>query len=117
MPALLKLEASFTHARRTRTTRLALGWLKLFLPDDDRPLWLLAVHDPDLDRDFGLLTTCPIITPDDAQAVFVTWRYRPQIEHTYRLDQEAGLDVEDLRVHTLEHMRPVFMMVLVAAAF
>ncbi len=41
----------------------------------------------------------------------------PQIEHTYRLDQEAGLDIEALRVHTLEHMRRVFLMVLAAASF
>jgi len=27
MPAMLKLEATFTHARQTRTTRLGLGWL------------------------------------------------------------------------------------------
>ncbi len=117
MPPMLKLEASFTHARQTRTVHVALGWLKLFLPDDERPLWLLAVHDPDLDRDFGLLTNRPLLNADDAQSAFVTWRYRPHIEHTYRLDQEAGLDVEDLRVQTLEHMRRVFFMVLTAAAF
>jgi hypothetical protein len=117
MPPMLKLEASFTHARHRRTVQVALGWLKLFLPGDERPLWLLAIHDPDLDRDIGLLTNCPIATPEDAQTVFVTWRYRPHIEHTYRLDQEAGLDLEDLRVHSLEHMRRVFIMVLAAAAF
>jgi hypothetical protein len=117
MPPLLKLEASFTHARQTRTAQVGLGWLKLYLPSDERALWLLAIHAPDLDRDIGLLTNCPIVTSDDAQSVFVTWRYRPHIEHTYRLDQEAGLDVEDLRVQSLEHMRRVFLMVLVAAAF
>ncbi len=117
MPPMLKLEANFTHARHTRTVQVSLGWLKLFLPDDDRPFWLLAIHDPELDRNIALLTNCPIITADHAQSVFVTWRYRPQIEHTYRLDQEAGLDVEDMRVQSLEHMRRVFVMVLVAAAF
>lgn len=117
MPPMLHLEASFTHARQRRTVQVGLGWLKLFLPDDDRPLWLLAIHDPDLDRDIGLLTNCPIVTSDDAQFVFVTWRCRPHIEHTYRLDQETGLDIEDLRVQSLERMRRVFVMVLVAAAF
>ncbi len=117
MPAMLKLEASFTHARQTRTVQVALGWLKVYLPADERALWLLAVHDPDLNRDIGLLTNRPIVTSDHAQTVFSSWRYRPHIEHTYRLDQEAGLDVEDLRVQTLEHMRRVFIMVLVAAAF
>jgi len=117
MPPMLKLETTFTHARKTRTVRVCLGWLKLYLPDVPHPLWLLAIHDPDLDRDIGLLTNRPVLSPADAQAVFVTWRFRPDIEHTYRLDQEAGLDVEDLRVHTLEHMRRIFLMVLAAAAF
>src|SRR5438552_442372 len=40
MPAMLKLEASFTHARKTRTTHLRLGWLKIRLPDWEPPLWL-----------------------------------------------------------------------------
>jgi hypothetical protein len=116
-PPLLKLETTFTHARQTRTVRVALGWFTVYLPDEPDPLWLLTIHDPDLDRDIGLLTNRPIQTAADAQAVFITWRCRPQIEHTYRLDQEAGVDVEDLRVQTLEHMRRVFFMVLAAAAF
>ena len=117
MPPMLKLEASLTHARHTRTVQVSLGWLKLYLPADKRPLWLLAIHDPDLNRDIGLLTNCPIVTADHAQAAFVTWRCRPHIEHTYRLDQEAGLDVEARRVQSLEQMQRVFVMVLVAAAF
>jgi hypothetical protein len=116
-PAQLKLETTFTHARKTRTVRVALGWVAVYLPDASDPLWLLTIHDPDLDRDIGLLTNRPIQTAAEAEAVFVTWRCRPQIEHTYRLDQEAGVDVEDLRVQTLEHMRRVFFMVLAAAAF
>ncbi len=115
-PTRLKLETTFTHARATRTARVALGWFAIYLPDEPDPLWLLTVHDPDLDRDIGLLTNRPIQTATDAQAVFITWRWRPQIEHTYRLDQEAGVDVEDLRVQTLEHMRRVFFLVLAAAA-
>lgn len=117
MPPMLKLEATFQHARTWRTVQVALGWLELRLPGEERSLWLLAIHDPDLDRDIGLLTDRPVRSAEEAQSVFITWRYRPQIEHTYRLDQEAGLDVEDLRVHTLEPMRRVFLMVLVAAAF
>jgi hypothetical protein len=116
-PTLLKLETTFTHARKTRTVRVALGWFAVYLPDEPDPLWLLTIHDPDLDRDIGLLTNRPIQTAAQAEAVFVTWRCRPDIEHTYRLDQEAGVDIEDLRVQTLEHMRRVFFMVLAAAAF
>ena len=53
MPSMLNLEATFTHARKTRTTRLRLGWLPIRLPDWETPLWLLAIHDPDLNLDFG----------------------------------------------------------------
>ncbi len=116
-PTLLKLETTFTHARKIRTVRVALGWFTVYLPDEPGPLWLLTIHDPDLDRDIALLTNRPVQTTAEAEAVFVTWRCRPDIEHTYRLDQEAGVDVEDLRVQTLEHMRRVFFMVLTAAAF
>ena len=42
---------------------------------------------------------------------------RGRIEHGYRFDQEQGLDVEDLRVHTLERMKRFFSLVLVAAQF
>lgn len=40
---------------------------------------------------------------------------RGKIEHGYRFDQEQGLDVEDLRVQTLERMRRLFALVLAAA--
>jgi hypothetical protein len=115
-PTLLKLETTFTHARQTRTVHVALSWFTVYLPDEPDPLGLLTVHDPDLNREIGLLTNRLIQTTADAEAVFVTWRCRPAIEPTYRLDQEAGVDVEDLRVQTLEHMRRVFFMVLAAAA-
>ena len=49
--------------------------------------------------------------------VLTEWRHRPQIEHTYRFDQEDGLDVEDMRVRTLERMRRIFVLVLLAALF
>lgn len=70
--------------------RVTLGWFTVYLPDEPDPLGLLTVHDPDLDRDIGRLTNRPIPTATDAETVFITWRGRPQIEHPYRLDQEAA---------------------------
>ena len=64
-----------------------------------------------------MLTNDPITTAAQAETVLTTWRYRPQIEHTYRLDQEAGLNVEAMQVQTLERMRRVFILVLLTAAF
>jgi hypothetical protein len=70
-----------------------------------------------LDRDLVLITNVPIHTARDAEAVYTEWRFRPQIEHTYRFDQEDGLDVEDVRVQTMECMRRIFVLILLAALF
>jgi hypothetical protein len=80
-------------------------------------LWAVVAHNPSDDHDLVLLTNIPVRTAAEAQAVYTEWRYRPQIEHTYRFDQEAGLDVEDMRVQTLERMRRLFVLVLLAALF
>ena len=56
----------------------------------------------------------PFQTAHDAETVYTEWRHRLQIEHTYRFDQEDGLDVEDVRVQTWERMRRIFVLVLLA---
>jgi hypothetical protein len=115
VPLPLKLRGKFTHARQVRVADLAVGWLKIRIPTTQQVLWALVAHDPDYDRDLVLLTNIPIHTAADAKTVYKEWCYRPQIEHTYRFDQEDGLDVEDRRVQTLERMRRIFVMVLLAA--
>lgn len=117
VPLPLKFRVAFTHARKVRHVDMELGWLMIRLPNTHQVLWALVAHDPDYDRDLILLTSIPVRTAADAQAVYTEWRYRPRIEHTYRFDQEAGLDVEDMRVQTLERMRRVFALVLMAALF
>jgi hypothetical protein len=117
VPLPLKFRVSFTHARKVRHVDIELGWLMIRLPETHQVLWALVAHDPDYDRDLVLLTSIPVRTAADAQIVYTEWRYRPQIEHTYRFDQEDGLDVEDMRVQTLERMRRVFALVLMAALF
>ena len=42
---------------------------------------------------------------------------RPRIEDGYRFDQEQGLDVEDMRLQSLDRMRKLFILVLLAAQF
>ena len=117
VPLGLRLEVAFHHARRERRVTVEIGWLPVRLPGEDWPLWVLVAHDPDLERDLVLLTNVPIRSALDAQMVYTDWRYRPQIEHTYRFDQEDGLDVEEMRVRTLERMRRLFLLVLLAAMF
>lgn len=117
VPLPLKFRVTFTHARKVRWVDIGLGWLMLRLPDTQQVLWALVAHHPDDNHDLVLLTNIPIRTAAEAQAVYTEWRYRPQIEHTYRFDQEDGLDVEAMRVQTLERMRRLFVMVLLAALF
>lgn len=77
VPLLLKLRVAFTHARRVRLVEMAMGWLKIRLPETQQMLWALVAHDPDLDHDLVLITNVPIHTAHDAEAVYTEWRYRP----------------------------------------
>jgi hypothetical protein len=117
VPLSFKFRVSFTHARKVRQVDIELGWLMIRLADTHQVLWVLVAHDPDHDRDLVLLTTIPVRTAAEAQTVYNEWRFRPKIEHTYRFDQEEGLDVEDMRVQTIERMRRVFVPVLLSALF
>jgi len=117
VPLALKLRVTFTHARRLRVVDRQLGWLKIRLPQTQQELWILVAHDPVSGYDLVLITNIPIHSAPDAKTVYTEWRHRPQIEHTYRFDQEDGLDVEDMRVQTLERMRRIFVLVLLAALF
>jgi hypothetical protein len=68
-----------------------------------------------MDRQLVLITNIPLVNLETVQQVYNDWRLRTRIEHGYRFDQEQGLDVEDLRVQTVERMRRLFAMVLLAA--
>jgi hypothetical protein len=117
VPLPLKLQAAFTHARKVRVVEMGLGWLQIRLPETQQVLWVLVAHSRDKNRDLVLITNVPIRTAKDAETVYSQWRHRPQIEHTYRFDQEDGLDVEKLCVRTLERMRRIFVLLLIAALF
>jgi hypothetical protein len=117
VPFEFEQEVVFTHARKVRRVRLRFGWFQVRLSESQPPLWVLVVHDPTDKHDLILLTNVPLTCAQSVRQVYTDWRQRGQIEHTYRFDQEDGLDVEDLRVHTLERMRRVFLLVLLAAQF
>lgn len=110
-------QTAFHHAGRTRLAHLKMGWFPIRLPETHQPLWVLVVEDDLEKRTLTLLTNVPILTETIAQQIYNDWRLRGRIEHGYRFDQEQGLDVEDLRVHTLERMRRIFALVLLAAQF
>jgi hypothetical protein len=91
--------------------------LELRLPHSAQRLWALVIHDPADEDDLVLLTNVPLTTDRVVRQAYGDWRQRGQIEHSYRFDQEQGLDVKDLRVTTLERMRRLFAPVLLAAQF
>ena len=123
VPLAWHWEETFTHAHQTRLAHLRVECFAMRLPDADHtPLWSLLVEEPDLKRQLILITNVPLVDEQVAQSVYSDWRERPRIEHTYRsdpepLDQERGLGVEDMCVHTLERMRRLFVLVLLAALF
>jgi len=88
-------------------------------------LWLLVAETLDADEEedteeerlLGLLTNIPITDMNTAQQVYQNWRLRGRIEHGYRFDQEAGLDIEQLMVRSLDRMQRLFVLVLWAMHF
>lgn len=108
---------SFTHARKTRLAELKIGWFRFRLPGTTDDLWALVAYEAAKDRTLTLLTNLPLDNITSARTLYDDWRKRGRIEHEYRFDQEQGLDVEDMRVQTLERMKRLFLLVLAAAQF
>jgi hypothetical protein len=115
VPYQATFEVLFTHAGQRRLDKIHFGWFKIRIPSTERALWILVADDETLDRQLVLITNVPLTNILAVQEVYNDWRLRTRIEHGYRFDQEQGLDVEDLRVHTVERMRRLFAMVLLAA--
>lgn len=117
LPTMTSIQVAFQHAHAVRVTQVSLCWFALRLPKTHPSLSAVVAYDPDYDRYLILLSNLRLTEAATAIAAYKAWRFRPRIEHTYRFDQEDGLDVEDVRVHTLERMRRVFVLVLLAALF
>lgn len=97
-------------------SKLAIGLL-IRLPETHQEMWVLVVSNDLEDRTLTLLTNVPLLSEAAIIQVYQDWRLCSRIEHSYRFDQEQGLGIEDLRVQTLERMRRLFAIVLVAAQF
>jgi hypothetical protein len=117
VPFEFEQEVWFTPARKTRRVRTGFGWFKIRLVETQQELWVLVAHDFADGHDLIRLTNVPLENAETVRLVYSDWRLRGRIEHGYRFDQEEGLEVEDLRVETLERMRRLFILVLLAAQF
>lgn len=108
---------AFTHARKTRIEQMQFGWFRIRLPDTQQVLWVIVAQQSCKEQPLVLLTNVPLHIFDHVRSVYNDWRLRSRIEHGYRFDQEQGLDIEDIRVHKLERMKRLFLLVLAAAQF
>jgi len=115
VPYQVTFQVLFTHAGQTHLDTVHFGWFKIRIPGTTQPLWILVADDQTLNRQLVLITNVPLLTMPIVQQVYNDWRLRTRIEHGYRFDQEQGLDVEDMRVHTVDRMRRIFALVLLAA--
>ena len=115
VPFQFEQDVQFTHAHEVRIVRTGFSWFQIRLLETHQVLWVLVAHDQRTGHDLILLTNLPLEQADTVRQVYCDWRQRGNIEHGYRFDQEQGLDVEDMRVATLEHMRRLFALVLLAA--
>jgi hypothetical protein len=106
----------FKHAGRTRLDTVQFGWFLIRLPEHpEQILWVLVAENPHFKHPLVLITNIPLDAVATVQQVYNDWRLRSRIEHGYRFDQEQGMDVEDMRVHTLDRMRRLFAIVLLSA--
>lgn len=117
VPCQATSQVVFTHAGQTHQDTIQFGWFKIRIPGTTRPLWIVVADDQTIHRQLVLITNVPLVTVNIVQLVYNDWRLRTRIEHGYRFEQEQGLDVEDMRVHTVERMRRLFALVLLAAQF
>ncbi len=115
VPYQATFQVLFKHAGETRFDTVHFGWFKVRIPDTQEPLWILVADDESLNRQLVLITNLPLLSVSAVQQVYNDWRLRSRIEHGYRFDQEQGLDVEDMRLQTVERMRRLFAMILMAA--
>lgn len=117
VPHQAAFQVLFTHAGRKRVETLQFGWFNIRLPGTEHDLWILVAENQARNQRLVLITNIPLTSVEIVQAVDNDWRLRSRIEHGYRFHQEQGLDVEDMRVRTIERMRRIFAMVLLAAQF
>jgi hypothetical protein len=115
-PYQATFQVLFKHARRTRLDTIKFGCFQIRLLDHrQQTLWVLVADDPNFEHPFVLVTNVPLETIPILQQVYNDWRLHSRIEHGYRFDQEQGLDVEDMRVHSIDRMRRLFAIVLLSA--
>lgn len=120
VPIQAEWQVKFNHAGEQRVAKIGVGWFTIRLGPKQPRLWVLVAEElegTEQGRRLVLGTNVALENIEVARQVYEDWRMRSRIEHGYRFEQEAGLDVEGMQVQTLERMRCVYALVLAAAQF
>jgi hypothetical protein len=116
LPLQTHFTANFTHARKIRTATVRLGYGRIRFPKPyNLPCWLIVAHASLFKKPLWLLTNAPIECLDDAIALWWQYRDRPHIEDLFRVLQERGLDIEDMRLRQQERLEKLMAVVWLAA--
>lgn len=117
LPRPVAFEAFFKVRGRWRKCRVSLGYCEVRLPGHKRSYWLVVSEVYGLNQRWVLLTNVPMSGPGQAREIWRDYRRRWRIEETFRFLQEEGLRIEDFRVLSLEAIRRLVQVVLIAACF
>ena len=116
LPLPAVFHATFTYARKHWDATIRLGYCRIRLPTAHHlECWLLVGHANIFRKPLWLLTTVPVLDLDAAIALWWQFRTHPPIEHLFRLLQERGLDIEDIRLRTQERIEKLVAVVWAAA--
>lgn len=118
LPLRARFTATFTHARRKRHSVVRLDYCRIRLPEAPQvECWLIVAHALIFKKALWLLTNVPITDLAVAEALWWEYRERPRIEDLFRLLQERGLDIEDVRLRKQERIEKLMALVWAAAQF
>jgi hypothetical protein len=111
-----QFHATFSHARKKRDSLVRLGYGRIRLVTaNGLECWLIVAHAMIFRKPLWLLTNAPISNLDEAIALWWQYRDRPDIEDLFRLLQERGFDVEDMRLRSLARLERLMAVVWAAA--
>jgi hypothetical protein len=113
-----RFSAEFTHSRRKRRAAVRLGYGRIRFPKPyNLECWLIVGHADIFKKPLWLLTTAPIDSVQAAVSLWWEFRDRPHIEDLFRLLQERGFDLEDMRLRSLVRLEKLTAVVCAAAQF
>ncbi len=111
----IRFEAWFRVGGRWRKCQVTLGYRKVWLPGHQKPYWLVISHVYGLFQTWILLTNVPVLNQHIARQIWHDYRHRWEIEGEWRFLKEEGLRIEDFKVLSLEGIRRMVSIVLLAA--